>query len=99
MMNSMTPLPRPLFHVGVAGLLLVFPAAAQDAGPEPGSAGGAATAAGQRAASPELERTEDAPGIAWFGRVEDARAEASRTGRPILLMSAAPQCSGAPGMW
>ncbi|QDV09174.1 hypothetical protein Poly30_47310 [Planctomycetes bacterium Poly30] len=37
--------------------------------------------------------------IAWFGRWEDARAEAARTRRPILLMSAAPQCSGAPGMW
>ena len=36
---------------------------------------------------------------AWFGRLEDARVEAARTGRPILLMSAAPQCSGAPGMW
>ena len=37
--------------------------------------------------------------IAWFGRLDDARAEAARTGRPILMMSAAPQCSGAPGMW
>ena len=37
--------------------------------------------------------------IVWFGRWEDARAEAARTGRPILLMSAAPQCTGAPGMW
>ncbi len=36
---------------------------------------------------------------AWFGRLDDARAEAERTGRPLLLMSAAPQCSGAPGMW
>jgi hypothetical protein len=43
--------------------------------------------------------TQDAGGIAWFGRLEDAAAEAERSGRPILLMSAAPQCSGAPGMW
>lgn len=40
-----------------------------------------------------------AGGIAWFGSLDDAKAEAERTGRPILLMSAAPQCSGAPGMW
>ena len=37
--------------------------------------------------------------IAWFGRWDDAREESERTGRPILLMSAAPQCSGTPGMW
>lgn len=39
------------------------------------------------------------PGIAWYGVLEDAKAEAKRTGRPILLMSAAPQCQGVPGMW
>ena len=50
------------------------------------------------AAGSEVE-TQDAGGIAWFGRWEDAAAEAERSGRPILLMSAAPQCSGAPGMW
>ncbi|HIK59915.1 MAG: hypothetical protein ABGY71_07490 [bacterium] len=38
-------------------------------------------------------------GIAWFGVIDDARAEAKRTGKPILLMSAAPACSGVPGMW
>lgn len=37
--------------------------------------------------------------IAWFGRWEDAAAEAERTGRPILLMSAAPQCQQVPGIW
>jgi len=37
--------------------------------------------------------------IAWYGRWDDAQAEAERTGRPILLMSAAPQCTGAPGIW
>ena len=41
----------------------------------------------------------DAAKIAWFGRWDDAREESLRTGRPILLMSAAPQCSGTPGMW
>ena len=37
--------------------------------------------------------------IAWFGTWEAGLAEAERTGRPILLMSAAPQCHGVPGMW
>jgi hypothetical protein len=41
----------------------------------------------------------EAAKIAWFGRWNDAREESERTGRPILLMSAAPQCSGTPGMW
>ena len=45
-----------------------------------------------------LEGTTD-PGIAWFGKWDDALAEAQRTGKPILLMSAAPQCTGVPGMW
>jgi len=39
------------------------------------------------------------PGIAWYGVLEHARKEAARTGKPILLMSGAPACSGVPGMW
>ena len=38
-------------------------------------------------------------GIAWFGTWEEGVAEATRTGRPILLMSATPKCNGVPGMW
>ncbi len=38
-------------------------------------------------------------GVAWFGTWEGALAEASRTGKPILLLSAAPQCRGVPGIW
>ena len=38
-------------------------------------------------------------GIAWFGVLEDGLEQAKRTGKPILLVSAAPQCSGVPGMW
>jgi hypothetical protein len=37
--------------------------------------------------------------IQWFGTWEDAAAEAKRTGRPILLTAAAPQCKGTPGIW
>jgi hypothetical protein len=37
--------------------------------------------------------------IAWFGTWEAARAEAARANRPILLLSAAPQCHDVPGVW
>lgn len=38
-------------------------------------------------------------GIAWYPTWEQAAAEAGRTGRPILLLSAAPQCHGISGLW
>lgn len=38
-------------------------------------------------------------GIAWVPTWEQAAAEAERTGRPILLVSAAPQCHGISGLW
>ena len=41
----------------------------------------------------------EAAGIAWFGTWEAALEEAKRTQRPILFQSAAPQCSGTPGVW
>ncbi len=37
--------------------------------------------------------------IAWYGVLEDGLAEAKRTGKPIMLLSAAPQCAGVSGMW
>ena len=39
------------------------------------------------------------PGIAWYGRLEDATVEAKRSNRPILFMAAASQCSGVPGVF
>lgn len=39
------------------------------------------------------------PGIAWYGVLKDGLAEAARTGKPILLITAAAQCGGVPGMW
>jgi hypothetical protein len=38
-------------------------------------------------------------GIEWYGILEDGLAEAARTDRPILLLSAAPQCGGVSGLW
>ena len=38
-------------------------------------------------------------GIQWFTTWETAKKEAERTGRPILLVSAAPHCGGVSGIW
>ncbi len=40
-----------------------------------------------------------APGIAWYGVLQDGLDEAKRSGKPILFVTAAPQCGGIPGMW
>lgn len=37
--------------------------------------------------------------IAWYTDLDAGLAEAKRTGKPILLMSAAPSCSGVSGVW
>ena len=42
---------------------------------------------------------EPTPKIAWWPTVEQGRAEAARTGKPIFLLSAAPQCQNVPGVW
>ncbi len=39
------------------------------------------------------------PGIQWFTELKEGLAEAARTGRPILFVSAAPSCGGIPGNW
>jgi len=38
-------------------------------------------------------------GIQWFPTWEACKAEAERTGRPILFVSAAPHCAGVSGIW
>jgi hypothetical protein len=40
-----------------------------------------------------------AKGIQWFSTWESGVQEARRTGKPILLVSAAPHCAGVPGIW
>ena len=78
---------RALFSVSliVAGLTLGLPPLAQRQGARP--------------RPPQTVEVPQEPGIAWFGTWAGGLAEAERTGRPILLMSAAPQCHGVPGMW
>ena len=38
-------------------------------------------------------------GIVWYGVLEDGLAEARETGKPIFLISAAPNCVGVSGIW
>lgn len=45
------------------------------------------------------EAASSPAGVQWFGTWAQGQAEAARTGRPILLTSAAPQCHGVPGIW
>ncbi len=37
--------------------------------------------------------------IAWYGTWERGFQVAKATGRPILLLAAAPQCHGISGLW
>jgi hypothetical protein len=64
------------------------PASAQSSPPTEASYGGSV---------PTSEKV--VPGIAWYGVLKDGLAEAARTGKPILLITAAAQCGGVPGMW
>jgi hypothetical protein len=49
--------------------------------------------------TPAAKETSATGGIQWFTRLKDGLAEAKRTGRPILFLSAAPSCGGVPGVW
>lgn len=42
---------------------------------------------------------EPAPRIQWYATWSQAKAEAARLEKPILLISAAPQCRGISGVW
>lgn len=54
-----------------------------------------ATSIGGAAALP----VESPGGIAWYATLERGLAEARRTGKPILFLSAAPHCGGISGIW
>jgi hypothetical protein len=38
-------------------------------------------------------------GIQWYATWQQGLAQARRTGRPILLVAAAPHCHNVPGIW
>ena len=63
---------------------------------------GAVTATAWAFAQPPIRSAPvkaGAPVIAWYGTLDRGLAEAKRSQRPILLVSAAPQCLGVPGIW
>ena len=37
--------------------------------------------------------------IAWYGNLRDGLNAARATGKPIMLVSAVPQCHSVPGVW
>jgi hypothetical protein len=43
--------------------------------------------------------TAKAEKIAWHGTWKGGLAEAKRTAKPIMLVSAVPQCHSVPGVW
>lgn len=46
-----------------------------------------------------LVALQPSPGVQWFTDIKQGLDEAKRTGMPIMLLSAAPQCSEVPGNW
>ena len=43
--------------------------------------------------------SDDRPRVIWYGTLEGGLAEAKRSDRPILLISAAPHCHSVSGIW
>ena len=48
---------------------------------------------------PQGREGTPAGGIAWYASLESGLREAKRTGKPILLVAAAPHCAGVSGIW
>ena len=47
----------------------------------------------------EIDRASVQSGIQWFATWDSGLREAQRSGRPILMVSAAPHCAGVSGVW
>ena len=47
----------------------------------------------------QLYGADNSGKIAWHGTWKGGLAEAQRTGKPIMLVSAVPQCHSVPGVW
>ena len=80
--------------VGLAASRVAARAADDD--PAPGAAPPPAAAPTPTTPAPAAAATA---AIQWFGTWEQGKREAARTGRPILLLAAAPQCHGVSGLW
>lgn len=42
---------------------------------------------------------DDKEKVIWYGTLDGGLAEAKRSGRPIILLSAAPHCQAVSGIW
>ena len=85
-MNPMRSLHLPLLLVGLlagGSMVAQTPATAPKVPPE-------------QAAVPQVPEGVQ---IQWFATLDRGLAEAKRTGKPILFVSAAPHCAGVSGMW
>ncbi|MDH3592304.1 MAG: hypothetical protein OER88_10525 [Planctomycetota bacterium] len=58
-----------------------------------------AFAQGRGPRGPGLVKPMQGQRVAWFGTLTAGLAEAKRTQRPIVLISAAPHCHNVPGVW
>jgi len=75
----------------IAALLAAPLLARGEAAPPPAAAGPSQKA--------PVTKPQAGGGVQWFTHLKDGLAEARRTGKPILYLSAAPSCGGAPGVW
>jgi len=66
-------------------------------GDKPGGAGRAPEPAPPP--SPAAQNDASSAGIQWFATWSSGLQEAERSGRPILLVAAAPHCAGVSGTW
>jgi hypothetical protein len=68
-------------------------------GPPPGEGGNRPQRPEGGAGKPAAAAETSAAGIQWFATLDRGLAEAQRTGKPILFLSAAPHCGGISGIW
>jgi hypothetical protein len=87
---------KPLVPIALA-VLLAAPALARGSPPTGPGPGGPPRPEGKVVGSGVSAAERKA--IAWYGTWEGAQAEARRSGKPILLLSAAPHCHNVSGVW
>ena len=46
-----------------------------------------------------VANADEKPKVIWYGTLQGGLAEAKRSNRPILLLSAAPHCQSVSGVW
>lgn len=85
--ETMNPMRSPYLPLFLVGLFVGGPMVAQTPAPK---------------VPPEQVVAPKVPAgvqIQWFATLDRGLAEAKRTGKPILFVSAAPHCAGVSGMW